>query len=125
MPNRDPTPFRPHALIVTERTRPQPLFMAAFFGVNRLLRLELDLTAPGASFPRQALTGLQRRLAEFPDVAEGLPSFGRPTGVLVNYAPDCAIRYDLEGRVQELLPAAVQLSEVELTFGEPWSPPKP
>ena len=34
--------FRPHAVILTERERPQPLFVAAFIGVDRLLRVHLD-----------------------------------------------------------------------------------
>ena len=34
--------FRPHAIILTEREIPQPIFVAAMVGVERLLRLDLD-----------------------------------------------------------------------------------
>jgi hypothetical protein len=33
--------FRPHAVIMTERERPSPAFIAAFIGVNVLLRVDL------------------------------------------------------------------------------------
>ena len=42
--------FRPHAIILTERQRPQPLFVAALIGVDVLLRLDFDLgSAPPPS----------------------------------------------------------------------------
>src|SRR5690242_9279556 len=59
------TAFKPHAIILTERTVPQPFFVAAFIGVERLLRIDLNLASAPVSYTNQALTGLRRRLAEF------------------------------------------------------------
>src|SRR6516162_2576553 len=33
--------FKPHAMIISERVRPSPLFIAAIMGVNRILRVDL------------------------------------------------------------------------------------
>ena len=45
--------------------------------------------------------------------------FGAPTGFVINYDPDRAVRYDLEGRALEILRGAVKLGE---TSGEcPWA----
>jgi hypothetical protein len=35
--------FRPHAVILTERTVPSPIFVAAIIGVENLLRIDLTL----------------------------------------------------------------------------------
>ena len=99
--------FRPHAIILTERTVPQPIFVAAFIGVERLLRIDFDLALAPVSYANQALAGLRRKLAEFSSepgkISETLPAFGRPVGVIVNYTPDRAIRFDLEGNALEIL----------------------
>jgi hypothetical protein len=42
--------FRPHAVILTERERPQPLFVAAVIGVEVLLRIDFDVTAAPDTF---------------------------------------------------------------------------
>jgi hypothetical protein len=34
--------FRPNAIILTERTVPSPIFLAAIIGVEKLLRIDLD-----------------------------------------------------------------------------------
>ena len=57
--------FRPHAIILTERTVPQPIFVAAIIGVERLLRIDFDLALPPLSYASQALAGIRRRLSEF------------------------------------------------------------
>ena len=50
--------FRPHAIILTERTVPSPIFVAAIIGVEKLLRIDLDPTQGPVSFVRQALDRL-------------------------------------------------------------------
>ena len=62
--------FRPHAIILTERTVPSPIFVAAIIGVEKLLRIDLDLTQGPVSFMRQVLDRLP----------EGVPAFGKPVG---------------------------------------------
>src|ERR1700730_618424 len=49
--------FRPHAIILTERTVPSPIFVAAMIGVENLLRIYLDAIqglAPGAARGRRS-----------------------------------------------------------------------
>ena len=88
--------FRPHAVIVTNRERPEPLFVAFFIGVNRLVRVDFDLTKGPITFLRQALEGVREKLSECR--GDRLPAFGRPVGVVVNYSPDRAIQFDLTGK---------------------------
>ena len=106
--------FRPHAIILTERERPQPLFIAALIGVEVLLRIEFDLTAGPATFPRQALDGLREKLARWHGY---LPAYGRAIGFIVNYSPDRAIRFALEGNAVELFDRAYRLGVVQFAIG--------
>ena len=57
--------FEPHAVILTERLIPQPIFVAAFIGPARLLRIDFDVALPPATFVTQALDGLHQKLLEF------------------------------------------------------------
>ena len=63
----------------------------------------------------QALAGIRRRLSEFRSelgsIPDALPGFGRPIGVIVNYTPDRAIRFDLDGNALEILPRAHRPAE--------------
>jgi hypothetical protein len=111
--------FKPHAIILTERERPQPLFVAAFIGVDRLLRVNLDPTDGPGTYIKQALDGVRKKLARWKGV---LPAFGRPVGVVVNYTPDRAIRYDLDGNALEILDRAHRLGTVQFSLsGRPIS----
>jgi hypothetical protein len=101
--------FRPHAIIITERRRPEPIFVAAFIGVDVLLRVDFDLTAGSISFVQQSLDGLRHKLARW---RGSLPAFGRPVGFIVNYSPDRAIRFDLEGNPAERFDRAYRLGTV-------------
>jgi hypothetical protein len=102
--------FRPHAIILTERQRPEPLFVAAVIGVERLLRLDLDHSRDPATYVTQARTALKQRLTRWKGV---LPAFGRPVGLIVNYSPDSAVRFDLDGSVVEVLDAAHRLGSAQ------------
>ena len=106
--------FKPHATILTEKTRPDPLFVAAFIGVNRILRVDFDLTANRASFVHQGLNGIRVKLAEFPNPSGVLPCFGRPIGFVVNYTPERAVRFDLEGNAIAIFRRAVRIGNVSL-----------
>jgi len=90
--------FRPHATILTERTVPSPIFVAAMIGVEKLLRIDLDLTQGPVSFVRQALDRLP----------EGVPAFGKPIGFVINYSPDKAVRFDRNGEPIAILDKAVR-----------------
>jgi hypothetical protein len=90
--------FRPHAIILTERTVPSPIFVAAIIGVEKLLRIDLDATQGPVSFMRQALDRLP----------EGVPAFGKPIGFVINYSPDKAVRFDRNGQPVAILDKAVR-----------------
>ena len=149
--------FEPHAVILTERLIPQPIFIVAFIGVSRLLRIDFDLTEQPETFVAEALDGLTRKLLEFdPDLSAAgftpdlirhrgviellgealgerfapevirrratLPAFGAPTGFVINYAPDHAIRYDLDGHAVETLGRAKRLGSTSFALsGRPLS----
>ncbi len=45
---------------------------------------------------------------------ETLPAFGRPIGLVVNYSPDRAVRFDLDGNALEILQRAYRIGEAYL-----------
>ena len=65
--------FRPHAIILTEKTVPQPIFVAAIIGAQRLLRIDFDLALGPRSYASQALAGVRRKLAEFGSKSGKIP----------------------------------------------------
>ena len=98
--------FRPHAIIVTERSIPSPIFVAALIGVEKIFRIDFDTSLPEETYVHQAL-------AQLPEQTIG---FGRPIGVTINYAPDRAVRYDLKGDPVEILTEAVRCEKAYLTI---------
>ena len=90
--------FCPHAIILTERTVPSPIFVAAMIGVEKLLRIDLDATQGPVSFVRQVLDRLP----------EGVPAFGKPNGFVINYSPNQAVRFDPNGQPIAILDKAVR-----------------
>jgi hypothetical protein len=120
--------FRPHAIILTERTVPQPIFVAAVIGVERLLRIDFDVALPPVSFAGQALAGIRRKLSGFKSelgrISDTLPAFGRPVGVIVNYTPDRAIRFGLDGNALEILPRAHRPADAYIALRRRPIPPE-
>ena len=115
--------FRPHAVILTEKDRPEQIFIAAIIGVERLLRVDLDPTEGEVTYIDQALKGIRQKLARWNskvDVSSvglgdlPLPTFGRPVGVIVNYTPDRAVRFDLSGHPIEAFDRAHRIGEAQL-----------
>ena len=100
--------FKPHGVIVTERERPSQIFIAAILGVANLRRVDFDLSQGPPSFIQQALDGLRARVAKSGGV---VTTFGRPTGIIVNYSPDQAVRFDLDGKPVEAMDRAYRLGE--------------
>src|ERR1700730_8585934 len=99
--------FCPHAIILTERTVPSPIFVAAMIGVEKLLRIDLDATQGPVSFVRQVLDRLP----------EGVPAFGKPIGFVINYSPDKAVRFDPNGQPIAILDKAVCPGTAVLRLG--------
>ena len=115
--------FRPRAIILTEKQRPEQIFIAAIIGVERLLRVDLDPTEGEVTYIDQALKGIRQKLARWNskvDVSSvglgdlPLPCFGRPVGVIVNYTPDHAVRFDLSGQPIEAFDRAHRIGEAQL-----------
>jgi hypothetical protein len=110
--------FKPHAIIVTERTRPEPMFVAGIIGIDRLLRIEMDLMKSPVTFPSQAITGIDEKLRRWK--SDRLPGFGSPLGFIVNYAVDRAVRFDLTGKPEAVLDRAYSPGGVMLLLrGKP------
>ena len=99
--------FCPHAIVLTERTVPSPIFVAAIIGIEKLLRIDLDATQGPVSFVRQVLDRLP----------EGVPAFGKPIGFVINYSPDNAVRFDSNGQPIAILDKAVRPGTAVLRLG--------
>ena len=103
--------FKPHAIILTERTVPSPMFVAAVIGVERLLRVDFDTSASPVQFVKLALGGVKQKMAEW---SGQLPGYGRLTGVVVNFTPDFGVRFGLDGEPRETFEAAYRAGAVDL-----------
>ena len=117
--------FKPHAIILTERSIPQPIFVAAMIGVDALLRIDFDDAGDLADCRAQAIDGLRSKLKRWNKSFDhqkntgsfSLPAFGRVIGFVVNLSPDRAVRFDLEGRAIEiLLPKAWRVGQATLSI---------
>ena len=91
----------------------RPAFSITFFGITggaeRWLKIPLDLSQPPVSYAAQALAVVRRTpVVQF---------FGATTGFIVNYTPDHAVRFDLQGNPVETLTRAYRPMEVTLTIG--------
>jgi hypothetical protein len=105
--------FAPHAVILTERARPHGLFIVAMIGISELKRLDFALGSYPVTYVQQALDGVQRKMKRW---GRGqLPYFGRPDGIIINYTPDWAVRFDLNGKAVESFDAAYRLGEATLS----------
>jgi hypothetical protein len=105
--------FQPHAIILTERTRPEPVFVAAIIGSEQLLRVDFDLGGERESYIKKSLEGLERRLAKWRGT---IPAFGRAIGLIVNYAPNFAVRFDLRGTPREIFSEPYRIGQTYLLF---------
>jgi hypothetical protein len=77
--------------------------------VERWLKIPLDLTELPVSYAEQALAVVRRTTV--------VRFFGPTTGFIVNYTPDHAVRFDVEGRPMEKLMRAYRPGEVTLYLG--------
>jgi hypothetical protein len=61
----------------------------------------------------QALEILRKKLKRW---KRNIPCFGEPTGTIINYSPDRAVRFDLDGQPVEIFDAAYRLGRASLTI---------
>jgi len=108
--------FVPHAVVLTEQERPTQLFVAIFLGIERLLRVDFDVSESPATYPQQALEGVRQKVGEWKPGE--IPTFGKPVGVIVNYSPDRAVLFDLEGQPIEMMDRAYRLGEASFSIGK-------
>jgi hypothetical protein len=90
--------FKPQGFIVTEHTVPTSITMAAFTGADRHLWVNFEPSSAPLSYLAQTLKAVRLR--------SPIQWFGHATGVIVNYSPDHAIRFDLDGTPLEVLSGA-------------------
>jgi hypothetical protein len=86
--------FKPHAYLCGTEARPSSITMYCVTGgPDQWLNIPLDGSQPAVTFAAQAL-GVVRRTPT-------VPFFGPTTGFIVNYTPDHAVRFGLEGNPVE------------------------
>ena len=102
--------FNPHAYLIGTETRPWSITMYGFSGGSeRWLKIPLDCSHPSVTYATQAMAVVRRTpMVRF---------FGPTTGFIVNYTPDRAVRFDLDGKPVEVLPRAYCPGDVELQIG--------
>lgn len=98
--------FRPHAIILTERSLPAQIFVVALLGAERLLRIDVDLSAPRDTWLPQAVAAMPERV----------PGFTKPVGIVMNYSPDEAVQYDLITKTATPLTAAKRIGHAHLSI---------
>jgi hypothetical protein len=77
--------------------------------------MDLDPVLDPATYVTQAMDGLKQRMTRWKGM---IPAFGRPVGFVINFTPDRAVRFDLEGNTVEMLDRAHRLGVAELCIGK-------
>lgn len=91
--------FQPHAVWTTVRSRPSSIAMAGMINAPGRLVLLFPPDLPTEDF-------IAYCQAQAP---QGIPLYDGVTGFTINYTPDRAVRYDLNGQPLEQLNAAVRV----------------
>ncbi len=104
--------FKAHGIIETESSVPQPIFTAIFTDVLSRKLIELDITCGAETYRQQMMEEIPNRVGDNGTII----SFGAPIGFVINYSPDHAIRYDLNGVELQEMNAALRLGEAFLSF---------
>jgi len=103
--------FKPHAYLVGSTNRPSQItFYGLTGGPERWLKIPLDLSQPPVTYAVQA--------HEFVAKTPFVPYHGRTTGFIVNYTPDSAVRFDLDGDPVEHFDRAYMPGQVEVFIGK-------
>ncbi len=106
--------FRPHLRVLTERSRPEPIFVMAWTGMDYWLRVEVP-TAVLIRSPGQRLREVGRIVrAHYTERRGSAVPFGAITGYLFRTLPDRAIRFSTEGVVAGEHRGPVPRGEVSL-----------
>ena len=110
--------FRPHAILHTERTRPSGITIFVLSGgPARWLIIPLDETQPPVTYAGQALDGIAEVAQRGENGNLYQHFFGKVLGVYVNYSPDRAVRFDLDGNPVEVLDQSYRVGRATVTIG--------
>ena len=66
------------------------------------------------TYVSQALDGVRQRRQRWR--GNSLPAFGKMVGFIVNFTPDFAVRYDLDGNAVEQYDQAYRIGDVQLSI---------
>jgi hypothetical protein len=100
--------FKPHAMLVTEFTRPSSITMCIMSGgAGRWLRLNFDATQPPETFFAQSLAMIGRNARQTPEGEWTTLWFGRVLGIAIHLAPDESRYYDVNGQPYSSRPNVV------------------
>ena len=103
--------FKPHAYLVGSENRPSQITIYGVTGgPERWLKIPLDLSQPPVTYAVQA--------HEFVAKTPSVPFFGPTTGFVVNYTPDSAVSFDLDGNPIEHFDRAYRPGQVEVFIGK-------
>jgi hypothetical protein len=104
------TSFKPHAYLLGTATRPSSITIFGISGgAERWLKIPLDCSQLPITFATQALAVVRK--------TPTINFFGPTTGFIVNYTPDHAVRFDLQGNPVESFLRAYCPGPVTLTIG--------
>ena len=103
--------FKPHAYLVGSESRPSQITIYGVTGgPERWLKIPLDLSQPPVTYAVQA--------HDFVKKMPVVPFFGKTTGYIVNYTPDSALSFDLDGDPVEHFNRAYRPGQVEVFIGK-------
>jgi hypothetical protein len=103
--------FRPHGYLLGTDTRPSQIVIFGITGgAERWHKIPFDLSQPPVTFAAQAHAVVRKK----PTV----PFFGPTTGFIVNYTPDNAVRFDLNGVPVEQSGRAYRPGKVNVFIGK-------
>ena len=103
--------FKPHAYLVGSTNRPSQItFYGMTGGPERWLKIPLDLSQPSVTYAVQA--------HDFVAKTPFVPYHGGTTGFIVNYTPDSAVRFDVDGNPVEHFDRAYIPGQVEVFVGK-------
>jgi hypothetical protein len=102
--------FKPCAYLLGTETKPSQITIYGMSGGSeQWLRIPLDLSPPAVTFAAQAFAVARRTpLVQF---------FGATTGFIVNFTPDFAVRFDLQGDPVEASDHAYSPGDVTIAIG--------
>jgi hypothetical protein len=101
--------FLPHAIILTERERPSQITIAIVCGFINFRRIDFPDGMPTLGYVGFTRSEIGARLVRWRGEA---PTFGKPTGFIINYSPDSAVAFDLEGTALQQYERAYELGDV-------------